>query len=321
MVCDMSTSDEFGWPPLTASLKDKASPVRVFLDRFSTCREIQNSYRVSVGSLVVEGSAAHPGTVGTAFDWMTRFLVHPNPSLTLAILGAAHVPTAKKAIQDLFLLLGYDQPDGRLHAGTEQFIGPTSGSLLAPELLARGCWAFSLLTENYRTGLIPGSPLTTINLATATAEQLLDLAPPAAVTELLALRANAEANLLPALAARKGPWALGPTFAGSRLMKADADLIAAGLLLELKTNLGNKRVDGSRQASLDGATIAQLLGYVLLDSSDEFEIDEVGVYNARYAHVAIWPLRGLLDELAGRAVDLAAERAAFRALLAAGHVG
>jgi hypothetical protein len=43
-------------------------------------------------------------------------------------------------------------------------------------------------------------------------------------------------------------------------MTADADLIAAGLLLELKTNLGNKGADGSRQASLDGQTVLQLLG-------------------------------------------------------------
>lgn len=40
---------------------------------------------------------------------------------------------------------------------------------------------------------------------------------------------------------------MGPTFAGSRFMNADADVIAAGLLLELKTNLGNKRSDGTRR--------------------------------------------------------------------------
>src|SRR5262249_31327913 len=112
---------------------------------------------------------------------------------------------------------------------------------------------------------------------TATADQLLGLAPGEAVNELLALRRHAEQTLLPVLATRKGEWALGPTFAGSRLMNADADLIAAGLLLELKTSLGDKRANGARRASLERQTLLQLFGYLLLDPTDEFAIAEVGV--------------------------------------------
>jgi hypothetical protein len=48
------------------------------------------------------------------------------------------------------------------------------------------------------------------------------------VTQLAAFRHLFETALLPRLAARTGPWALGPTFAGSEFIKADADLIAAG---------------------------------------------------------------------------------------------
>lgn len=108
---------------------------------------------------------------------------------------------------------------------------------------------------------------------------------------------------------------MGPTFAGSRLIRADADLIAAGLLIELKTNLGSRRADGSRQASLDGQTVLQLLGYILLDLPDEFAIKEMSVYNARYEHLAIWPLTQVLNDLAGRPIDLAEEREAFGRLL------
>ncbi|CCH17799.1 hypothetical protein [Micromonospora lupini] len=68
-------------------------------------------------------------------------------------------------------------------------------------------------------------------------------------------------------------------------MNADVDLIAAGLLLELKTGLGSMRRDGRRRSSLEAPTIMQLLGYVLLDFPDEFAIKAVGVYNARYAHL------------------------------------
>lgn len=45
-----------------------------------------------------------------------------------------------------------------------------------------------------------------------------------------------ETVLLPQLHRHSGQWYLGPTFTGSALMKADADLITAGLLLDLKTS-------------------------------------------------------------------------------------
>lgn len=71
-------------------------------------------------------------------------------------------------------------------------------------------------------------------------------------------------------------------------MKADADLIAGRMLVELKTGLGDRRADGSRRAGLDGPTLQQRLGYELLDSADEFMIQDVGLYSARYDHLAIW---------------------------------
>ncbi len=57
-----------------------------------------------------------------------------------------------------------------------------------------------------------------------------------------------EQALLPELATRHGMWALGPSFTGPALIKADADLIAAGLLLKVKTSQGDKRPDGTRGA-------------------------------------------------------------------------
>lgn len=56
-----------------------------------------------------------------------------------------------------------------------------------------------------------------------------------------------------------------------------ADLIADGLLIDLKTNLGDKRADGTRQASLDATTVYQILGYLLLDFADGFAIDYLGL--------------------------------------------
>jgi hypothetical protein len=101
-------------------------------------------------------------------------------------------------------------------------------------------------------------------------------------------------------------------------MNADADLICGGLLLELKTNLGDKRPDGSRRPSLERQTLLQLLGYTMLDFDDEFALTHVGVYNARYGHLAVWELPALLNELAGTRVDLPRQRQQFRNLLAGG---
>lgn len=97
--------------------------------------------------------------------------------------------------------------------------------------------------------------------------------------------------------------------------EADADFVAAGLLVELKTGLGDKRADASRRAGLEGTTLYQIIGYALLDFSDQFAIDTLGLYSARYGHLALWPLPELLSELAGRTVDLVAERDALHAVL------
>lgn len=44
-------------------------------------------------------------------------------------------------------------------------------------------------------------------------------------------------------------------------------------------------------------------------------IRKVTVYSARYAHLGSWPLRLLLNELAGRTVDLGTEWDAFKRAL------
>jgi hypothetical protein len=91
-------------------------------------------------------------------------------------------------------------------------------------------------------------------------------------------------------------------------MRADADLIAAGLLLDLKT---------SAKLSLGIESVLQVLGYVLLDFDDEYKLDKLGIFSARYAYLATWNLGALLDELAGRPVSLQATRQEFRQMLIA----
>ena len=90
------------------------------------------------------------------------------------------------------------------------------------------------------------------------------------------------------------------------LMKADADVIAGRLLLDLKTE---------SKLSLGVTTAFQLIGYALLDFDDAYEITSVGTFTARYAYLTTWKLDALLDELAGCHVDLPSVRQEFRQLL------
>ncbi len=74
--------------PLTYELALKDSPIRRFFDDRLTpgLKDAQAAYRADIGPLLIHGvprEAADAGTIGTAADWMLRFLMHPNPSLAL----------------------------------------------------------------------------------------------------------------------------------------------------------------------------------------------------------------------------------------------
>jgi hypothetical protein len=255
--------------------------------------------------------------------------LHPQPSLALALQGAARLPgklgsagsprlaSAITGLAERLVFIPTRDGFAGLHVRT--FHGPVKGSVIDDELLLRGCWALALLAEMFRMGPVPlpaGSPLHALDLRSVRSDDLLGLATPDTVAEIAELRSLARTSLLPHLTGRIGLWALGPTFEGSKLMSADADVIAGGLLVELKTGLGDKRSDGTRRCGLETKTLYQMIGYVLLDLDDTYLIDSVGLYEARYGHFATWSLQDLLDETAGRHVDPADERDQFRALLA-----
>jgi hypothetical protein len=293
--------------PLTYELAQKDSPIRQFFDsRLSAgLKDAQAAYRTAAGPVLVPGvprEAADAGTLGTAADWMMRFLVHPNPSLRLAARGAS-LCGMTPVLRELAVLLGVR--DG----GAETFTGPGPGSGADPDLLYRGCWGLALLTEVYRLGpgIAAAGPLG--RLPGRSARALLDVAPQAGLEQLAALRGVMESALLPAVTSRPGLWAPGPEFAGSQILRGDADLIAGGLLIELKTSI--------KKPSLAVTDLWQVLGYVFMDYVDEFAITDVALFSARYGYLAQWNLGALLPQLAGRPVTVAALRDEFRALLEA----
>jgi len=195
IICVMSRYVIRG--PLTSELASKDSPIRQFFDdRFAPgLKDAQAAYREAAGPILIPGvprETADAGTIGTAADWMMRFLMHPNPSLRLAAQGAA-LCGMLPALKELAFMLGF--PDG----GAETFEGPTRGSGAEPDLLCRTCWGLALLTEVYRGG--PGiaaiGPIG--RLPRKSARSLLEAAPDAGLEQLAALRGVMESVLLPAV--------------------------------------------------------------------------------------------------------------------------
>ena len=225
------------------------------------------------------------GTVGTAFDFLLRFDLTPTPSLDLALMGA------KLA--------------GPTYVALQAELADRVGRRRQQDALPRSCYLAALFTEVYRSGAIwPGSLLSQVTKRT-TLDQLLGLVPNAAVEDLEAMLGVAREVLVPVILARGGPLAIGPVFDGSRWVSADADIISAGLLLDVKTTVGTKRKDGSRYDSLDRRTLYQLLGYLLFDFSDAYSIKEIGLYSARFGRLTTWPVADVLAELASSEASLA----------------
>lgn len=177
--------------------------------------------------------------------------------------------------------------------------------------------------EVYRTRKVfPGTPLGEVLGTDGTAEDLLALVPEDAVDDLAGMAEVAARALLPRLRdlAAAGPTWLAPEFAGSTLMKADADVVTGHALVELKTQLGDQSRGGSRPPGLSREVLRQLLGYVLHDHEDSYQIRAVALYQARYGHFTTWPLDELLPVLAGRQVDLAELRSRWAKLLRTGKL-
>lgn len=291
---------DYQYRNLTSAVNDKNSPLRQYLDRrFPNTRPLQADYKQQRGALLVDGGDANPGTVGAAFDFMVRFTLDPD-----------HRPgVAAQAFLDKPPLL----------ATTVEVMKAAHTSLAGSQdvdLLARASWALALTTEVFRAGLMPGSPLMPLlRQRQFTADALLSLAPEGAMRQLRDLHKVAEKKLLPTILPAER-LDLGPTFDGSDLCPADADLIHDGRLLDIKTHLGaaNRRT-GVRSDSLALTDLYQVVAYALFDRSDTYAIKSLGIYSARYGELVSWPLNEALESMAEESIDLAVEREVVWALL------
>lgn len=302
---------------LTYEVKDRQSPVAAWLSTtFPEHREIQAQFRIGAGrQRVLMPAGVAPGTQGAAIDFWLRMLVDPQPSIALPLIGllSGRAPCTA-AGKDLLHELAAGQAPRRLPDGeVELRMRPAAFADRGDAWWARMCYALALLVELYRAATVEHSRLMGLHERSRAAD-LLALANDAEVADLIAMRDLALEQLLPALPA--GPVTTGMTFDGSADLNADADLIAGGLLVDFKAGQGGKpRADGTRAASLDRTDLDQLLGYTLMDYSDTFGLDTVGVYAVRFGYLGAWTIAELGQRMAGRPVDLADLRAQFAQVL------
>lgn len=80
-----------------------------------------------------------------------------------------------------------------------------------------------------------------------------------------------------------------------------------GLLLDFKST--------RHPGTLRQAEAWQLIGYLLLDTADQYRIDTVGLYLSRSGALASWPVEEYLELLGACRRDIAVFRSAFTELL------
>ena len=83
------------------------------------------------------------------------------------------------------------------------------------------------------------------------------------------------------------PFTMNPKMPG---LATDADLIVGDTLIEIKTSI---------RPEIPGDSIRQLVGYALLDTSDEFGINSIALYLSRQGLYFKWDLEETLRELSG----------------------
>jgi len=287
-------------------LGESASPVwRWMAGMFPEWKPLLAGVRSAAGAIHLDpGDGVALGTQGSAIDWWLRFLIDPAvPDLRLAFAGSQFMSRhpAPTAARSLFSAAVDSNP-------------VVFGNLLQQdeETQARMCYALALFTE-FRRAPIRQSRLLTLTSGSG-AQSILDLATAAEVADIIRMRDSATRIFLPSVP--KGPVTSGPVFEGSQDLAADADLIISDTLVEFKATRGSRpRADGTRPVRFERTDLYQLIGYLLLDYSDNYKIRNIMFYAIRYEHHTTWPVTELLDIAAGRPLDLAETREAFKTIL------
>ncbi len=281
---------------LTSHLKDAQSPIRQFLyEHFPSTRPIVIEARTKLSdvSTIRPESRLPYGTIGTAIDYRLRYYFDVTKPTELVAWQGAQLLMGKMFLVADGKVKGYGTPLLPKEL-IDNFFDDLSSMLdkIRPvgvrldrsgeELLARYCVVLALLEEVFRAGANPRSPLLTSKHNDV--QSLLEIVQPHWIDDLCNLSWLFHDKLEDRLTQSA---ILNPTFDGSvHVGGADADLILNGYLLDIKATINPR---------LESSWLYQLLGYVLLDYTDEYKMDGVGLYLARQGVLFEWDITDLLD--------------------------
>ncbi len=317
-------------PSLTGELRSPRTPLREFLDfTFPNVKAVLAGWtRPPLVVAPPAGIASHMhGRIGTAFEYRLR-LVHGSlpGGGTAAHRGWEAIDriaafrerrerrgvtiAAQKARRDALRSRGEDPVSRILRAIADI----TNGNPCPLDALTKGnegrlaqlCWLLALYEECWRGGLRPDHPLVVLG-PHASWDDLMRVFPTRVIVDDLTALGRLTVNTAPAIL--QGPALCNPEFSVPGL-NADGDIVIDGCLWEIKT---------SANPGFDRKVLYQLVAYCLLDHTDQFELREVVLLRVRFGAVDRWVLSGLLDQLAGRPVNLAQVRDDFAAVLDAAY--
>lgn len=319
---------------LTQGLISPRTPLRRFLDQELSAgtRRLRAAYRerLSFDRVIVPGAGVggEAGTVGTAIDQRLRLAFTTADSVDaatawgVALCGPANTPDRRTRDpqaaladvgRDLVTAIAASAADLRLDVRSTPMVRTGEEEERLARMLLVGAW-YAL---NYRVPVaFSDTPLYQTAAADPgrlTLDKALAIPHPDLVADLLAQLETAASSPLAALRrkSRARLCCAGPTFDGSADIAADADLVVTSTLIEFKST---RRIHEFSQR-----TMHQLLGYVLMDYTDQHIIDQVAVYLTPAGAFISWPIEDYLALLGARRRDLGELRAAFERLL--GYTG
>jgi hypothetical protein len=181
----------------------------------------------------------------------------------------------------------------------------THATTLDPPLelqLARYCYVLSLYEALFRANVV-NSPLFSLP-QNAPPEAQLPLVPQGGAADIVALTSQAVTTFADSFTK---PFVANPTFAGSADARgADADFILDGCLIDIKT---------TTRKGLPCENIYQLLGYVVLDYDNRYNIDSVGFYLSRVPVLITWRVEEVFAVVSASKETVDSMRQAVRGLL------
>ena len=296
---------------LSSHLRDKNSPVKQFIqEQFPNTKAAP--FLVDARKQLRAAETIWPGdginrpdlsTIGTAMDYRLRYYFDVTPVEKLVAFGwRAFFGTLTGAPPYWSLFELTDSFFYDLENFTNQ-CQPVARRLSTVEenALNRYCIVLALFEQVRRAGgLSYNSPLAKEPFNEVNA--LLNLAESLWLDDMqrLSWRFYDEFNHLFDL-----PHTLNPNFDGSLAVGgADADLIVDGALIDIKTSI---------KPEITAYSIRELLGYTLLDYSDHYQIDSVGLYMSRQGILFKWDLAEAITDLCpGQPPSIAELRARFQ---------